>query len=111
MTTFTVMASGNTGQENNFRYAQSDVPNLVFVSSIGSNGLPAKYSGYTGPTPDYTAYAFGGDDPTIENGMGIFHDDRQSYGTSYAALGSRWASTDMELSWYVVLRTQNSSSL
>lgn len=84
-TTFTVMASGNTGQENNFRYAKSDVPSLIFVSSIGSDGLRSSYSGYSGPSPRHTAYAFGGDDPSVEDGMGVFQNDRKSYGTSFAA--------------------------
>lgn len=84
-TSFTVMASGNTGQENNYKYTASDVPSLVFVSALGSDGERPRYSSHAGSNGRSSACAFGGDDRTKKDGMGVFHDDRDSWGTSFAA--------------------------
>ena len=85
--TFTVMAAGNSGQMCNARHASSDIPTLIFAVALDSSGHPAGYSSFpdSDPITDMAVCAFGGDGENIENGLGVFEGDPDSWGTSFAA--------------------------
>ncbi|MFM2058915.1 MAG: Subtilase family [Pseudomonadota bacterium] len=85
--TFVVMAAGNEGQACNQNHVDKDVNNLIFAVAIGSRGRQTRYSASpTGPNAsNLTAFAFGGDDTTESDGIGVFTDDRSIIGTSFAA--------------------------
>lgn len=83
---FVVMAAGNDGQACNDRHLDDLVHNLVFAVAIDSNLKRAAYSG--APTgaggAETAALAFGGDGTKAPQ-SGVFVDDPDSFGTSYAA--------------------------
>jgi subtilisin family serine protease len=82
----TVMAAGNSGQKSNFgRFMDLGAP-VVLVGATGSDGAVTKYTNIPpgGELAEEFVTAFGGDDPDLADGEGIF-EDRASYGTSFAA--------------------------
>ena len=83
--TVAVMAAGNEGTVANSRWIHAGLDNLVLAVAENHQGHRARYSAIpVGPTSDlYSASAFGGDDPSDADRMGVFFD--ATYGTSFAA--------------------------
>ena len=83
-TTITVMAAGNSGQRGNSRFVSVDTRTLVLASALDSTGKRASYSSAVGDGV-ITAHAFGGDNKDVPDGVTMFKNQPEAYGTSFAA--------------------------
>ena len=83
-TTFTVMAAGNTGQANNMRHLSDSSSSMVLVAALDSNNRRASYSNLPYELEDNLVFAFGGDGPGGSE-PGLFQEDEDAFGTSFAA--------------------------
>lgn len=83
--TVTVFAAGNSGQPCNARHFLGEVDSLFFAIALDSKGAVAKYSNFVDRSDNLTLSAFGGDSDDLLDGYGVFSEERNSRGTSFAA--------------------------
>jgi hypothetical protein len=81
------MAAGNHGEACDDQHIDQHVRNLIFAVALSSKFRRTRYSAAPvgADASRLTAYAFGGDDAEDADGIGVFVNERDQVGTSFAA--------------------------